>query len=122
MGLEPITLAEQQKLCEGHTTYLIRQFVSEAIDRRRIALDQLCGPLEVIRVVEPGFERTEERVVFQPVGLIIAELLIGRPQIGASAGAEVGPGLLEQSVFERNDGVVIDLGWGERARLAIAPF
>jgi len=45
--------------------------------------------------------------------MILLELLISRPQISASAGNEVGPGFPEQSVFERNDGVVIDPGLGK---------
>jgi len=53
--------------------------------------------------------------------MILAETVISRPQIGASAGAEVAR-LYEQFVFEGNDGVVIDLGLGERAALTIPVY
>ena len=52
---EPFALAEQQELREAHPADLIRQFASDLLERRRLALDQLCRPFEVIRVVEPGF-------------------------------------------------------------------
>src|SRR2546427_788280 len=103
MCLEALALAEQQELHEAHLADLIRQFAAPPVERRWLALDQLCWPFEVIPVVEPGFKYPEERVVLQPVRLVMAKLLMGSTQICPRPGSEVGPGCLEQPVFERHD-------------------
>src|SRR5690349_1029889 len=75
MRLEPLALAEQQELDETNLADLIRHLSPGSIDRCRIAADKLLRPLEIIRAVKPFFKDAEQRVVFQPVCLVIAELL-----------------------------------------------
>ena len=43
---------------------------------RRVALDQLRRPLQIIGAVVPGLQRSEQSVIFQPVRLVMAELLV----------------------------------------------
>src|SRR5882724_6796500 len=50
----------------------------------------------------------------------MTELLISWLQVGAGTRAEVCPDHIEQPVFERNDGGVVDLVLLERANLTIA--
>src|SRR5262249_47782407 len=97
MRLEPLALPEQQELDETNLTDLIRQLLPGSIYRGWIAADKLRRPLEVICSIKPFFKDPEERVVFQPVRLVIAELLESRPEVRANASAEVGPCLIEQS-------------------------
>ena len=81
--LEACPLAEQQELCEADLIDRVRQVPAGPGQGSRVAPDQLGRPLEVIGALVPGFQRPEQGVVLQPVRLLVAELLIGGPQVGA---------------------------------------
>src|SRR5258708_24210421 len=67
-----------------------------------------------------GLQRPEQCVIFQPMSMEVAELLIRRPQIPPRPGAEGGPSGLEQPVLERDDSVIIDGSCRERVAGAVA--
>ena len=47
-------------------------------------------------------ERSEQRVVVEPVGLALAELIKSVPQVGAPPSSEIAPGGLEKPTLERH--------------------
>ena len=53
--LKPLALAEEQELREAGLANLVCKFAPDAVKRRPIALNKLCRPFEVIRVVELRF-------------------------------------------------------------------
>ena len=59
----------------------------------------------------PGFQYPEQGVIFQPVRMLMAELLIGDLQVPSGPGVEIAPGCFEYPEFERGDGIVIDGGF-----------
>ena len=85
-----------------------RQFLARTSQGRRKAFDQLCRPFEVIGIVVPGLQRTEQCVIFQPMPMGVAELLISGAKVAARAGAEVAPSRLEDPALERDNGLVVD--------------
>src|SRR5258705_13708464 len=68
----------------------------------------------------PSFQSAEKGVMFKPVLLLLAKLLVGSRQLFAGPGVETGPRLLEQPVLEGNDNVVVYRLGLERNAFAIA--
>lgn len=97
-------------MCQAHLIDLSRQVSPGQGQGGRLTLHQLCRPLKVIGVVIPDFQGAEQGIIVQPVCLIVAELHKSGLQIRARPAAEVAPNNFEQSVFERDDDVVIDGG------------
>src|SRR5215471_745198 len=122
MGVIPHAprLAERQELCKPKLIDLVRQAPPCLCQSHRSAPDQLCWPFEIIGAVIRGLQRPEQGVVFQPISVDVAELLIGGSQVSARPTAEGSPRYLEQPVLERDDGVIIDGGYGERGARAVA--
>jgi hypothetical protein len=106
--LQAFRLAEQQELGKPNLIDLVRQLLARMRQSRGKAADQLYGPLEVIGVVMSGFQRTEQRVIFQPMGVKIAELFIGGLQFRVRPGAEISPSCFEDPSLERDDGVIVN--------------
>jgi len=67
----------------------------------------------------PGFQRTKQCVIFEPVAMGVAELFISRLEVFALPGAEVAPSLFEDPALERDDGAIVDSGRRERIALAV---
>src|SRR5271157_3849158 len=57
---------------------------------------------------EPGFQRSEEGVVVQPMSLLAAKLLVRGLQVCTPPGAKAGPGCFEQPMLERNDDLIVN--------------
>lgn len=111
--LQTVGLTERRELDEGHEADLIREFALDPVERCGLALHELFRPIKVISAPELSLDRPQERIVIQPVRLIMAEPFIGGPQIRMRASVEVGPGRLKKLALGRNDGVVVDFGLRE---------
>ncbi len=77
MFLKPFPLAKQQELSKANLIDLARQIAPGLGQSFWHTLDQLRRPLEVVGAVIFGFQYSKERVIFQPVRLVVAELLKG---------------------------------------------
>src|SRR5262249_20145369 len=88
-------------------------------ESKTTALDQLRRPFEIIDAVAFRLERSEQRVVVEPVGLALAELIENVPQVGAPASSEIAPGGLEKPTLERQHHRIIDSSRRERTAGAI---
>ncbi len=86
--LEPLRLAEQQELGKANQLDLVRQLSPSPGQGGGSALDQLCRPLEVVRVVVPGLQRAEQSVVLQPARVVLAKLPVSGLEVRAGAGTE----------------------------------
>ena len=116
--LELIALAEEQKLCKADLVDFIRQFAARSGESLRLTLNHFFRPFEVISAVILGLQRPEQRVVFQPMFLLGAELIECGPQILALPGFEVFPCCFEQADFERDHRLVVN-HVGRKVGLAI---
>src|SRR6516225_6460607 len=96
VDLQPLGLAEHQELRKACQPDLSGKLETSPLQCRRVALDQIVGPLAVGSVAKLCFQSTEEGVIIQPMTLISAELLVGRTKVSASARFEVTPGFFEQ--------------------------
>ena len=115
--LQAFRLAKKQELCKANLIDLARQLASRTLQSRREPSDQLGWPFEVIGVVVPNLKRSEQSVIFQPMPMRVAELLIVGLQFPERPGAEVDPSLLEDESLERNDSAIID--WSCRRRFCL---
>ena len=119
MSLKPFPLAKQQELSKANLIDFARQIAPGSRQSFWHALDQLRRPLEVVGAVIFGFQYSKERVIFQPVRLVMAELLKGKSQLCARGGTEVYPSALEQPEFEGDNLPVIDGGFRKRRWRAV---
>src|SRR5215472_15191895 len=122
MGVIPHAprLAERQELCKPKLIDPVPQTLPCLCQRRRVAPDQLCWPFEIMGAVMCSLQRPEQCVIFQPMSVDVAELLIIGSQVSACSAAESTPRCLEQPVLERDDDVIIDGGCRERVARAVA--
>ena len=81
--LKRLPLAKQQKLRQANLIDLAGELSSGTGQGGRIASDQLGRPIEVRYAAILDFQRPEQRVIVQPVRLLIAELLEGGLQVPA---------------------------------------
>src|SRR5208283_2704412 len=95
VSLEGFRLAEKQKLCKPNQINLVCQLMSSTRRSMGNARNQFSRPLKIMGPAMTGLQRSEQGVIFQPIAMIVAEQLIGGPQIRAHAGAEIGQGFLE---------------------------
>jgi hypothetical protein len=75
--LKPFSLGETIELSKTNLIDLIREITPGLGQSFRHTLDQLRRPLEIVSAIVPDFERSKERVIFQPVRLLVAELFKG---------------------------------------------
>ena len=73
-----------------------------------MALNQFCRPLEIIGIVIVRFQRPKQRIVFQPVFLLSAELIERKTQVLALASFKVCPRRFEQAGLEGNHSIVVN--------------
>src|SRR5262249_17774706 len=106
--LEMIALPVQQELRKAHLGDRLGEFLSSGAESDTTALDQLRRPFEIMDALAFRLERSEERIVVQPVGLALAKLIENVPQVGASASSEIAPGGLEKPALESRDHRIID--------------
>src|SRR5262249_19688666 len=74
----------------------------------RLTADKFRRPIKIVSTAMPGFQCSEQRVIVQPIGLVVTKLIVVEPQRRASHGAEAAPGHFKQLVFEGYDRVVIN--------------
>ena len=99
---QALCLTEYDPLREVHQVDGVCELRAGLREFRRNPFQEFTRPLKKICAVEFGFQRTEERVVLQPVRLIIAESVVVGTQIGARGRCKVGkvcPGRLEGNPF-----------------------
>ena len=108
MGLQACSLTEQHELNKPNPVHLARQSLSRPVQRGWRAADQLFRPLEIAGAVVSRRQGSEQRIVVQPVGMVIAKVFEVRAQVRSRAGAEVLPCRLEQGELEALDGVEVD--------------
>src|SRR4029077_6802223 len=75
---QAFALAEQQELRESNLLDQFRQVAPRSGQRRRFTADKFRRPIEVVSTAVPGFERSEQSVVVQPMGLVETKLVIFR--------------------------------------------
>src|SRR5262249_17905949 len=113
-------LAKRQELCKPNLIDLVPQIPSRLCQGGRSAPNQICWPFEIIGVVMRGLQCSEQCVVFEPMSMDVAELLIGCQQVSARPSPEGGPCGLEKTVLEWDDGAVIDRARREGPDRAVA--
>jgi hypothetical protein len=106
--LQFVGLPKQQELRKTNLVDLDCQLTSRLGERILVAPDQLSRPLKVMDAMILVLQGPEQRIVFQPMGLGGAELLVRRPQIATNPGSEVLPRLRDQTLLERSDAVKIN--------------
>src|SRR5215470_7944963 len=102
MGLQPRTLPEQHELNETHAVDLARELLSRLLQRGGLTANELVRPVEIAGAVVSGFQRSEQRVVVQPMR-VLDEVLEVATQIRPRTRTKVSPRGLEQGVFEARD-------------------
>jgi hypothetical protein len=117
--LQTFRLSEQQELRKPNLIDLARQFLARTRQSRGNASNQLGRPFEVISVVMSGLQRAEQRIVFEPMPMRVAELPVSRLQLSRRPGAEVAPSRFENPALERDDGAVIDCRCRKRLGFAV---
>src|SRR5580704_9802186 len=93
--LQVFCLAEQQKLRKSNLIDQAACVLAPLGQSGWCSLDQVGWPFQIKGVVVLGLQRSKESVIFEPVCLVMAELLVLRPQIFARASSELCPGLVE---------------------------
>src|ERR1700724_3634143 len=98
MLLELIGLAEQQELRKANLINLSCQLSPRIGESARASLNQLCWPLQIMSSLILFFQCPEQNVVFQPMRLSGAELVVGRREISGTGppGFEICPCCFEQ--------------------------
>src|SRR5437867_10896952 len=119
MGLQARSLPKQQELSKPNQVHLARQLASRLFERGRPAADEVFRPLEITGAVVSLLQRSEQRIVVQPVGMVVAKAFEVGAQVRSRAGSEVLPGRLEQRVLEALDGVQVDGRGRTRATRAV---
>src|ERR1700751_4114933 len=106
--LKLIALAEQEKLSEPYLDDLVGQFSTGTGQSFGVALNQFLWPIEVICAVVLALQRPKQRIVFQPVFLLSADLFVVEPQIVPLSGLEVFPSRFEEPGFEGDHSIVVN--------------
>jgi hypothetical protein len=101
--LETTALPAEQELRKAHLGDRFGEFLPGRADSERAALYQLRRPFEMIDAVAFQLEHSEQRVVVEPVGLVLAELIENVPRVGAPASSGISPGSLEKPTLERHN-------------------
>src|SRR5262249_51142680 len=114
---EAFALAEQQELRESNLLDRFRELAPRSGRGCRLTAEKFRGPIEVVSTAVSDFQRSEQSVVVQPMGLVETKLVIVEPQVRAPIGAEAPPGRFKQLVFEGDDRVVINGVFQERTPL-----
>src|SRR5262245_5686675 len=108
--VQATALAKPEELRDSGPLALRRQFAARRFQSRAIAADQFARPVEIWAAAECALQRANQRIVVEPVSLVAAEGLEGRPQVGACAGKEAAPGSADQSLLERDNRGIVDRG------------
>src|SRR5262249_61004874 len=114
MFFKPRPLAKQQELSKTNLINLIRKLTPSLDQGCRNPPHHLPRPFEIVSAIIMDFQGSKERVIFQPVRLILAELIEGDLQLSRFDRGKVGPGFLKQSVLELDNRVIIDGGSRKR--------
>src|SRR5262249_49669980 len=117
--LETIALPAEQELRKAHLGDRFGEFLPSRAESVTTAPDQLRRPFQIIDAVVFSLERSEQRVVVEPVGLALAELIENESQVGALPSGEIAPGRLKKPTLERRHHGIIDSGRKERSAGAI---
>ena len=75
MFLKPLRPGEIKGIERNNLIDLIREIIPGLGQDFRHTLDQLPWPLEVVSAIVPKFQRSKEGIIFQPMRLLVAELL-----------------------------------------------
>ena len=110
MGMlpEPLGLLKYQELGETDLINLFRQLPSSSSHRRRNALNQFCGPIQIRLTVVLFFQCAEQCIVLKPVRLLVTKPLVRGTQVSPLPRLEAAPDLPEKLMLEPNDRAIID--------------
>src|SRR5262249_13401404 len=118
---QAFALAEQQELRESNLLDHCAQPPPPSGQGCRFTADKFRRPIEVVSTAVPGFQRSEQSVVVQPMGLIETKLIIVEPQVRAPHRAEAAPGRFKQLVFKGGDSVVSTAFFGNERPSSQSP-
>src|SRR5262249_59377985 len=110
----PRPRGKKRELSKQNLINLIRKFPPSLDQGCRNPPHQFPRPFEIVSAIITDFQGSKERVIFQPVRLILAELIEGDLQLSRFDRGKVGPGFLKQSVLELDNRVIIDGGSRKR--------
>jgi len=99
---EAFPLAEKQELSEVNLLDFARQLAPGAVQSCGLAAHQLGRPIHVPGAVRLLFQHSKERVIFQPMRLLVAELFKSGAQLRAACRLEMSPGSFEQPALKRD--------------------
>src|SRR5262249_287096 len=100
---ESLALLKHQEFPKFHLIDPVANLLTSPVQGGRVAPNQVAGPTEIVSASVVHLERAEERVVFQPVRLLAAKLLVCSLCSAGGARAEVRPGECEQAILAPND-------------------
>src|SRR5262249_56546783 len=92
LSLHPAPLPIQQELSEAESLNPVRQIAPRPGQGCRLALNELCGPIEIACAAVAGFQGAEQCVIVQPMCLFMAKLFKRRSQFRIASNAEIAPG------------------------------